>query len=162
MVDDPERWLEPFARAGCDVLTVHVETLDDPRGTLRRIRGLGCRAGLSLNPPTPVDAVLPHLDHLDVVLVMSVMPGFGGQVFDAGARSKVRALRSARPGLEIAIDGGIKPHNAGEVVADGVTQVVAGSAVFRQPGGLGAALAELRAAAAAGVPSRPSAGHPPA
>jgi ribulose-phosphate 3-epimerase len=110
---------------------------------LRRVRAAGCRASLALNPPTPLSAILPYLDELDEVLVMSVMPGFGGQKFDASVLEKVRALRAARPGLSISIDGGINPTTVADAVAAGVTQLVAGSAVFRKDGNYAASLAEL-------------------
>lgn len=143
MMSDPARYLDDFVGAGCDVITFHIEAVPDPVPLLRRIRAAGCQAGLSLNPPTPVSAVVPFLDELDVVLVMSVMPGFGGQTFEPSVLEKVRALRAARPELRISIDGGINPTTVAEAVAAGVTQLVAGSAVFRTDGNYAAALAEL-------------------
>ena len=143
MMDDPGRYLDDFAAAGSDILIVHIEVLPDPTAVLRRIRALGCRASLSLNPPTPLAAIEPFLGEVDDVLVMSVMPGFGGQKFDATAVSKVRALRRLRPDLSISIDGGINRETAAEVVAAGANQLVAGSAVFRPDGKTAAALAEL-------------------
>jgi ribulose-phosphate 3-epimerase len=143
MISDPGRYLDDFVKAGCDVIIAHIEVLPDPVPFLRRVRAAGCRAALSLNPPTPVSTILPHLDELDDVLVMSVMPGFGGQKFDASVLDKVRALRAAKPGLPISIDGGIKAATAADAVAAGATQLVAGSAVFRGDGNYAAALAEL-------------------
>ncbi len=96
-----------------------------------------------MNPPTPLSAIEPFLDEVDAVLVMSVMPGFGGQKFEAAVLDKVRALRAARPGLRVSIDGGINPSTAGAAVEAGVSQLVAGSAVFRSDGNYAAALAEL-------------------
>jgi ribulose-phosphate 3-epimerase len=150
MISDPARYLDDFVRAGCDVIIVHIEVLPDPVPLLRRIRDAGCQASLSLNPPTPLSAIEPFLDEVDAVLVMSVMPGFGGQKFEAAVLDKVRALRSARPGLRISIDGGINPTTAGAAVAAGADQLVAGSAVFRNDGNYAAALAELAQAARRG------------
>lgn len=143
MISDPGRYLDDFVRAGCDVIIVQIEAVPEPLPLLRRIRDAGCQASLALNPPTPVSAIEPYLDDVDAILVMSVMPGFGGQSFDAAVLDKVRALRSARPGLRISIDGGIHSGTARLAVAAGATQLVAGSAVFRSDGNYAAALAEL-------------------
>ena len=143
MMSDPSRYLDAFVDAGCDEIIIHIEAVPDPVGLLRQIRRSGCRAALALNPPTPLDSVLPFLAELDKVLVMSVMPGFGGQSFEPKVLDKVRALRSARPNLEIAIDGGIKPTNAGAAVEAGVTQLVVGSFIWRDDGNYAASLAEL-------------------
>lgn len=151
MMAEPGRYLDDFVQAGADALLVHLEVLPDPVPVLRRIREAGCRAGLVLNPPTPVAALEPYLDEVDRVLIMSVMPGFGGQSFQPGVLDKVRRIRSLRPTLPISIDGGIKAHNAAEAVAAGVTQLVAGSAIFRPDGNYAAALAELTEAARHGL-----------
>jgi ribulose-phosphate 3-epimerase len=143
MIADPARYLDDFIDAGCDVIIFHIEAVPEPVPLLRRIRAAGCQAALTLNPPTPLAAIEPYLDELDAVLVMSVMPGFGGQKFEAQVLDKVRALRAQRPGLRISIDGGINRSTAGEAVAAGATQLVAGSAVFRSDGNYAAALAEL-------------------
>jgi ribulose-phosphate 3-epimerase len=143
MISEPGRYLDDFVKAGCDQIIAHIEVVPEPTELLRRIRRTGCRAGLSLNPPTPVEAILPFLAELDSVLVMSVMPGFGGQKFQASVLDKVRRLRAERPNMPIAIDGGIKPDTAEQAVAAGVTQLVAGSAIFRADGNYAAALAEL-------------------
>jgi len=143
MMSDPGRYLDDFIAAGCDLIIFHIEAVPDPVPLLRKIRSQGCLAALSLNPPTPVSAVLPYLDEMDAALVMSVMPGFGGQAFQSSVLEKVRALRAARPDLWISIDGGIKPDTAALAVAAGVNQLVAGSAVFRKDGNYAVALAEL-------------------
>ncbi|WP_435016086.1 ribulose-phosphate 3-epimerase [Tundrisphaera sp. TA3] len=143
MMTDPGRYLDDFVKAGSDIIIVQIEAVPEPSELLRRIREAGCRASLALNPPTPLSAIEPFLDELDAVLVMSVMPGFGGQKFDPSVLGKVRALRAARPDLWISIDGGIKPDTAVEAVAAGVSQMVAGSGVFRSDGNYAAALAEL-------------------
>lgn len=147
MISDPARYLEDFVRAGCDQIVFHIEAVPEPAELLRKIRAHGCRAGLALNPPTPLAAIQPFLAEVDTVLVMSVMPGFGGQAFESAVLEKVRALRSSSPTLNIAIDGGINPKTAGAAVSAGVTQLVAGSAVFRKDGNYAAALAELAEAA---------------
>jgi ribulose-phosphate 3-epimerase len=143
MISEPARYLYDFVNAGCDVIIFHIEVVPEPLGLLRRIREAGCRGALALNPPTPLAAVEPFLDSVDGILVMSVMPGFGGQSFEPDVLNKVRALRVARPHLPLAIDGGINPSTAADAVAAGVTQLVAGSAVFRNDGNYAAALAEL-------------------
>ncbi len=158
MILEPARYLDDFVKAGADAILVHIEVLADPVPVLRRIREAGCRAGLVLNPPTPLESILPFLDELDKVLVMSVMPGFGGQAFEPEVLTKVRRLREQRPSLPIAIDGGIKSHNAAEAVAAGVTQLVVGSAIFRPDGNYAAALAEVAGAARRGVSTG---GHAP-
>ena len=154
MIADPARYLDDYINAGCDEIIFHIEAVPEPLDLIRRIRRTGCRAALALNPPTPLDAILPFLAELDKVLVMSVMPGFGGQSFDPSVLDKVRALRAARPRLEIAIDGGIKPSNAAEVVAAGVTQLVVGSFVYRDGDRYAGPLAELAVAARQGLAER--------
>jgi len=151
MIDDPARYLDDFIKAGCDVILFHIEAVPEPLGLLRRIRREGCHAGLVLNPPTPVSAVEPFLAELDVVLVMSVMPGFGGQAFDPTVLDKVRFIRKARPGLRISIDGGINAKTAGSAAAAGVSQMVVGSATFRPDGNYAAALADITEAARRGL-----------
>ena len=143
MMTDPARYVDAFAAAGCDVIIFHIEAVPHPVPLARRIRHLGCHASIALNPPTSIETILPFLDEVDAVLVMSVMPGFGGQVFDPTVLEKVRTLRAARPGLRISIDGGIKPDTATLAAQAGATQFVAGSSVFRNPGNYAAALAEL-------------------
>lgn len=143
MMSDPGKYLDDFIKAGCDEIVFHIEAVPDPIELLRAIRRSGCRAGLTLNPPTPVESVLPYLAEVDKILVMSVMPGFGGQSFEPKVLDKVRILRQARPNMDISIDGGIKPKNAAEVVAAGVTQLVVGSFIWREDGNYAASLAEL-------------------
>jgi ribulose-phosphate 3-epimerase len=134
MMVEPERYIEAFARAGADVLTVHVEASPHLHRTLQQIRQAGARPGVVLNPGTPLAAVEEVLGEVELVLVMSVNPGFGGQVFIEGAVDKVRRLRGmleAR-GLsaEIEVDGGINAQTARRVVEAGATVLVAGSSVF--------------------------------
>jgi ribulose-phosphate 3-epimerase len=150
MISEPARYVDDFIRAGCDVIIFHIEVVPEPVPLLRRIRDAGCQAALSLNPPTPFSAIEPYLEEMDAVLVMSVMPGFGGQKFEATVLEKVRAARAARPGLRISIDGGINASTAGAAVEAGATQLVAGSAIFRNDGNYAAALVELTQAARRG------------
>jgi ribulose-phosphate 3-epimerase len=153
MVDNPGVLLEEFADAGADRCIVHVE-LRDPRPLFDELRARNVGVGLVLNPPTPVEAVLPYLDEIDLLLVMSVNPGWGGQAFIAGVLDKVAAVRAEidSRGLrcEIEIDGGINVDTAGAAAAAGCDILVAGSAVFRAPDPVVAARAIL-AAADAGV-----------
>jgi ribulose-phosphate 3-epimerase len=134
MMTRPDRHLEAFVRAGADAITVHVEADADPGATLDAIGALGVRRGLSLNPGTPLDAVLPWLDRVDLVLVMSVQPGAGGQSFQPAALDKVRGLaaRRAATGLAFAvsIDGGVNAATAGDCRAAGADILVAGSYLF--------------------------------
>src|SRR5256714_763520 len=135
-------------RAGAD--WIHVDASADVAGTLAAIRARGVRPGLTLNPETPVDALLPHLASLDLALVMSVHPGFGGQKFIEGALEKVKSIREALDGrhlaAELEVDGGIKPENAARVVAAGATVLVAGSAIFEDPDGPLTALRKFKQA----------------
>jgi ribulose-phosphate 3-epimerase len=131
MIDNPAQYVARYRDAGADVITVHAEVLDDPRPVLEEIRELGALAGLSLNPPTPLETILPVLPHCDLVLVMSVMPGFGGQAFNPVALEKLRRLK-ADPTCEalLEIDGGVNQETIAECVAAGADLLVAGTAVF--------------------------------
>jgi ribulose-phosphate 3-epimerase len=139
MIERPQEWVARYAEAGAAYLTIHVEATADLAGTLRAIRETGARPGITLNPETPVDAVLPHLASVDLALVMSVHPGFGGQPFIESSLAKVKAIRAALDarGLsaELEVDGGIKLDNAARVLAAGATVIVAGSAIFEDPAG---------------------------
>ena len=137
MIEQPERTIADYARAGADILTVHVEGVADPRAALEAISALGPRAHLALSPNTPVDRVIPFLDHCDGVLVMSVEPGYGGQRFDPVAVDKLAALaeiRRQRGGsFRLGVDGGISIDTIGPAAAAGAELIVAGSAVIRAP-----------------------------
>jgi ribulose-phosphate 3-epimerase len=150
MMTDPVPFLPRFARAGVDALIIHVEALPDPRPALAAIRDLGVRAGVSLNPDTPFEAVAPFLRDADVFLVMSVHPGFGGQAFRPEALPKATRAAALRreQGLdvEIHIDGGIDVTTAPAAARAGVDVLVAGSAVFGAPDP-GAMVQRLREAA---------------
>ena len=132
MIDPAAPYLAEFAAAGADIITVHSEADKHLHRCLQVIKGLGKRAGVSINPGTPVSALEPVIDDVDLILVMSVNPGFGGQAYIASQTEKIRAVKAliGRRPIEIEVDGGIKPDNV-KIVADaGADTVVAGSAVF--------------------------------
>ncbi len=131
MITDPDYYLEAFAAAGADICTVHAEALNDPGATLDRIKALGMKAGLTINPDTPVSAVLPYLDRVDQVLIMSVFPGFSGQKFIPEVLKKVEAVASAAGDrTDVEIDGGINARTAGAAVRAGANVLVAATAIF--------------------------------
>jgi ribulose-phosphate 3-epimerase len=138
MIEQPDRYLADFARAGADILTVHVETCPHLHRTVQAIRELGVRPGVTLNPATPLSTLEEILPYVDLVLIMSVNPGFGGQSYIPTSTAKIARLRGMLDALgsaaELEVDGGIKPGNAAEVVAAGATILVAGSAIFGGPG----------------------------
>lgn len=150
MIDRPDIYLDSFLDAGADIVTVHVESPCDVAGTLARIRSAGKRAGISLRPGTLLDVLAPYVADVDLILIMSVEPGFGGQSFLPAARDRVKAVADerARRGLsyQIEIDGGIDTETAPGVIAAGVDILVSGSHLFRQSD-LAAAIAKLRAVA---------------
>lgn len=131
MIDEPIRFVEDFKKAGTDWLTVHVEACRDLPGTLDAIRKAGMKTGMSLRPGTSVEALEPYLDQLELVLVMTVEPGFGGQSFMADQLEKVRWLRKRFQGM-ISVDGGVNAQTAHEVRTAGADILVAGTAVFGQ------------------------------
>jgi ribulose-phosphate 3-epimerase len=133
MIAPCDPYLEAFAKAGSDIITVHVEAGPHVHRSLQAIRALGKKAGVTMNPATPVSSIEHVIDMVDLILIMSVNPGFGGQAFIPAALDKVRetrALVGARP-IDIEIDGGITPENAARVVQAGANVLVAGSAVFK-------------------------------
>jgi ribulose-phosphate 3-epimerase len=133
MIAPCDPYLEAFAKAGSDIITVHVEAGPHVHRSLQAIRALGKKAGVTLNPGTPVSTLENVIDLVDLVLVMSVNPGFGGQTFIASQLDKiaaVRALAAGRP-IDIEVDGGVTAANAAEVVSAGANVLVAGSAVFK-------------------------------
>ncbi len=135
MIAAPERYVERFAEAGADIITFHYEAASDSAALLQRIRSLGKKAAISVKPATPIDVVYPLLPLCDMVLVMTVEPGYGGQALIPECLDKVKALRAEieRQGLsvDIQVDGGINEKNAGAAIAAGANVLVAGSAVFR-------------------------------
>jgi ribulose-phosphate 3-epimerase len=148
MVEDPDLWLQPFAEAGCDTVLVHAEASRHLHRTLSRIRELGVRSGVALNPATPLECVRHVLDLVDVLLVMTVNPGFGGQAYLETMEGKVAEARGliARSGQQtlIEVDGGISAATAPGAVRAGAQLLVAGSAILAHPEGRPAAVAELR------------------
>ncbi len=147
MVESPERWLEAFARAGADRLTIHVEATVHLDRLLRQIRDLGLHPGVALNPATPVETIRYVVELVDQVLVMTVNPGFGGQRFIPGMLRKVaevrRLLESQGLRSEVVVDGGVDEQNAPQLVAAGASVLVAGTSVFGDPDPA-AALTRLR------------------
>ena len=135
MIVEPERYVKRFVEAGADLVTVHAEAVKDLRAALEMIRACGAKSGVSIKPATPVSEVSEVLDAADLVLIMSVEPGFGGQSFIPGSTEKVRELRrlinQKGTGTLIEIDGGVSAANAGELFAAGCDALVAGSAVFK-------------------------------
>ncbi len=134
MVTHPGQWSEAFADAGAEVITIHQEACSHLDRELRRIKKLGCKAGVSINPATPVSVLENVLDIVDLVLIMSVNPGFGGQSFIETSYKKIQKLVKMRAdrAFLIEVDGGVDPKNAGKLVAAGADVLVAGSAVFGQ------------------------------
>jgi len=131
MITEPERYLEDFAKAGADIITFHVEATEKAEECIEKIHSLGKKAGISLNPGTPVEAVKPYLDKVDMVLVMSVNPGYGGQAYIEDVNPKITELRKlCGPDFLIEVDGGIKKNNIKAVVDLGANVIVAGSAIF--------------------------------
>ena len=147
MIEKPERYLEAFAKAGATGLTVHVETCPDIVGTLRQIKALGCKAGAVLNPETSVGLIQPALLEADLILVMSVRPGYSGQSFMPETIAKVSEIRKKLDALRssawLEVDGGIDEETLPEMKAAGATAFVAATAVFKHPGGPAAGVKAL-------------------
>jgi ribulose-phosphate 3-epimerase len=137
MIVEPEKYFEDFAKAGADILTIHIEASTHLHRNLQAIKALGMKAGVSLNPHTPISALAEVIEEIDLVLVMSVNPGFGGQKFISNTHNKVRALkqliteRGAKTLIEI--DGGVTLDNIGQLIEDGADVLVAGNTVFSAP-----------------------------
>ena len=147
MIDRPLFNTPDFVKAGADHITFHVESSDDPLKTIECIHSHGCTAGMSLRPGTPAEALFPYLDHLEMVLVMTVEPGFGGQSFMADQLPKIAAFRKEiiKRNLKchIEVDGGIGEKNVDLVVSNGANVLVAGTSVFRHPSGMAAGVKVL-------------------
>ncbi|MGA2670557.1 MAG: ribulose-phosphate 3-epimerase [Dehalococcoidia bacterium] len=152
MIEHPERFISEFVQAGADIITVHVETCPHLRKTIRLIKELGVKAGVSLNPATPIGTIEEFIPHVDLVLVMSVNPGFGGQSFIPKTLPKIADMRKILNdrGLsaELEVDGGINADNAPSIVKAGAGVLVAGNSIFRAKEGIGRALRRLRKATA--------------
>ena len=141
MIQTPERLIPDFVEKGADGLTVHVETCPHLHRTIQQIKSLGARAGVTLNPATPLTALEEILPDVDLVLIMSVNPGFGGQEYIPASTARIARLRKmlderGLEGVEIEVDGGISTHTAPEVVAAGATVLVAGSEIFNDRAGV--------------------------
>ena len=136
MVIEPEKLVEPFAKAGADMITFHIEATDNPQSVIDLIRSTGKQVGISLKPSTPVSEVEPFFEHIDLILVMSVEPGFGGQGYLDGSTERIQEIKQKlveqclQDRVLIEVDGGIKLHNAKEVIDAGGDVLVAGSAIF--------------------------------
>ena len=134
MITEPIRYIDEFAKAGADIITIHLEACEDVEETLRKIKDCGCKAGLSIKPGTPVTEVKPYLELVDMILVMCVEPGFGGQKFIEASIGRVQEVRrmilDAGLQIDVEVDGGINIHNVDMIVEAGANVIVAGSAVF--------------------------------
>jgi ribulose-phosphate 3-epimerase len=136
MVIEPEKLVEPFAKAGADLITFHIEATDNPQSVIDLIESTGTQVGISIKPSTPLSDIEPYYDQVDLILVMSVEPGFGGQGYMEGSTARIREIKQKlkeqclQDRVLIEVDGGIKLHNAKEVIDAGADVLVAGSAVF--------------------------------
>ena len=136
MVIQPEKLVEPFARAGADSITFHIEAAEDPASIIDLIKSCGCKAGLSIKPQTPLSRIYPFLSEIDIILLMTVEPGFGGQGYIEGSNDRIKQVRNylnenCLTNVLIEVDGGVKLHNASEVINSGANILVAGSEVFK-------------------------------
>jgi ribulose-phosphate 3-epimerase len=150
MIERPERYISDFVKAGADIITVHVEASPHCKSTIKAIKELGARAGVSLNPATPLSAADEFIHDIDLVLIMSVNPGFGGQPFITETLPRIEKMRkmidNRRPGIELEVDGGINAENAPEIVEAGADVLVAGNSIFRAEDGISGAMQRLREA----------------
>ncbi len=153
MISNPLQYAQAFVDAGADMLTFHVEAVDDAAAAAKKIRDMGVAVGVALNPDTPLSSVSDCLDHVDMALAMSVNAGFGGQKFNPIALEKLSAIRSSHPELLLQIDGGINLDTIGSARAAGCDLFVVGSAIFRQED-YGVAIQNLNAAIAAADDSK--------
>ncbi len=149
MIENPERYLEDFVEAGADILTVHVETCPHLHRTIQQIKSLGIKAGVTLNPATPLSTLEEILPAVDLVLIMSVNPGFGGQSYIPGSTAKIARLRAMLDAIgseaDLEVDGGINPTTIQQAVEAGATVLVAGSAIFNSRASIASNVAQLRA-----------------
>ncbi len=137
MIVHPERYAERFVDAGANSVSFHLEAIDDPRPVLQQIKQKGCKTGLAINPDIPVERLFPYLGEVDIVLLMSVFAGYGGQQFIEGTWERLHTLKQeiARQGVQplVEIDGGVNTENAARLYAEGANVLVAGSSVFKVP-----------------------------
>jgi ribulose-phosphate 3-epimerase len=150
MIDNPDLYVDSFARAGADIITVHVEACRHLHRTIQAIRATGARPGVTLNPATPLSSLEEILGDVDLVLIMSVNPGFGGQSYIPASSDKIRRLRSMLDAIgskaHLEVDGGVKANNVAEVTGAGADVIVAGSAVFGGPGSVASNVQAIRQA----------------
>ncbi len=152
MIENPDRYIGDFARAGADIITVHVEACTHLHRTIQAIRELGARPGVTLNPATPLVTLEEILPDVDLALIMSVNPGFGGQSYIPGSTDKIRRLRQMLDEIgstaDLEVDGGVKPANVAELVEAGANVIVAGSAIFGGQKSIAENIADFRRAVA--------------
>lgn len=132
MIENPEKYIEAFAKAGADIITFHYEAVEDVNAIIRQIKSFGIKAGMSIKPKTPVDAVFPYINDLDMVLVMTVEPGFGGQKFMQDCAEKIPVIKEKAPeNLIIQVDGGINAETARICTSYGANSLVAGNYIYK-------------------------------
>lgn len=131
MVSEPEKWVDDIADAGANQYTFHLEATSNPEALIKQIKDKGMKVGMAIKPKTPVEAVLPYVDQVDMILVMTVEPGFGGQKFMSDMMPKVKMLRVKYPNLDIEVDGGLSPDTIEEAAEAGANMIVSGSAVVK-------------------------------
>ncbi len=155
MIEQPERYLANFAKAGANLLNVHQETCPHLHRTIQQIKELGCKAGVTLNPATPLSTLEEILPDLDLILIMSVNPGFGGQSYIPGSTAKIARLRAMLEAIdskaEIEVDGGVNTNTIAEIVGAGASVLVAGSAVFNERNSVAENVRRLRAAVSSNI-----------
>lgn len=153
MIVEPDRFLRRFADSGADSISVHIEACTHLHRVLGQIKEVGCRAGVALNPHTPASALQEVLDDVDIINVMTVNPGFGGQSFIKGMTRKLRTLRAMVGGrdIEIEVDGGISAETIASAMSAGATIAIAGTCIFQHEKGIAAGIADLRRAAALAI-----------
>lgn len=144
MVSEPEKWVEQIKDSGGDQFTFHLESTSDPLALIKQIKEAGMKVGMALKPGTPLEDCLPYVESVDMVLIMTVEPGFGGQSFMQDMMPKVKGLRERFPNLDIEVDGGLSPATIDEAAKAGANMIVAGSAVFKPDPGAEAAIAIMR------------------
>lgn len=134
MIEEPIRYIKEFVESGADIITIHLEACEDVQATIDKIHSFGIKAGLSIKPKTPVESLLPYLDQVDMILMMSVEPGFGGQKYIEESTERIKKVRTMleerKLSTDLEVDGGINVDNVDNVLKAGVNVVVAGSAIF--------------------------------
>ncbi len=133
MINEPVRYVEEFAKAGADLITFHIEAVSDAQAVINAIKATGVRCGVSIKPNTPVSAIAPYIDEVDMALVMSVEPGFSGQKFMPVSLDKIREIKKLRPDIIVQVDGGINAETYKSVIEAGADSVVMGNAFFKNP-----------------------------